>query len=66
MRKNLRIHMGNCNHRRYIPELVCMVQSGELRPLDVLTVKTGVENAVSAYQSFDQRTEGWLKVALDT
>ena len=65
MMKNLRIHMGNCNHRRYIPDLVRMVQSGELRPLEVLTVKTGVENAISADQSFDQRSEGWLKVALE-
>jgi threonine dehydrogenase-like Zn-dependent dehydrogenase len=32
MNKNLTVHMGNCNHRQYIPLLIDMVRSGEVDP----------------------------------
>lgn len=32
MNKNLTINMGNCNHRKYIPMLVDMVESGSIDP----------------------------------
>jgi hypothetical protein len=32
MNKNLTVKMGNCNHRRYIPELVTMTRTGAVDP----------------------------------
>jgi threonine dehydrogenase-like Zn-dependent dehydrogenase len=32
MNKNLTVQAGNCNHRRYVPELVELVRSGAVRP----------------------------------
>lgn len=47
--KNLRIHLGNCNHRKYIPRLLDLIKSG----------------VIEAYQAFDRQEEGWLKVELE-
>jgi threonine dehydrogenase-like Zn-dependent dehydrogenase len=65
MNKNLTVKMGNCNHRRYIPELVTMTRAGAVDPSNVLTQVDDVVDAVEAYQSFDRREPGWIKVALD-
>ncbi len=64
IQKNLTIKMGNCNHRRYIPELVGMVRSGKVDPSRVLTQLEGATSAVEAYEAFDQRRPGWMKVEL--
>lgn len=64
MNKNLRIHLGNCDHRRLIPELIQLVQTGALTPERVLTQTEPLVSALDAYRSFDRREEGWLKVEL--
>ena len=66
MNKNLALRMGNCNHRKYIPELIALVQSGVLRPTEVLARTEPIMDAIEAYRAFDQRRPGWLKVALVT
>jgi threonine dehydrogenase-like Zn-dependent dehydrogenase len=66
MEKNLTVKMGNCNHRRYIPRLVDLVASGAFDPAQVLTKVEPVTDAIAAYEEFDRRQPGWLKVALDT
>ena len=65
MNKNLTIGMGNCPHRRYIPELLDLVASGVVDPTTVLTQTEGMPGAIEAYEAFDLREPGWLKVALD-
>ena len=65
MNKNLTLQMGNCNHRRYIPELVELVRAGVVRPSRLVTQVEELQDAVSAYSSFDARSPGWQKVALD-
>jgi threonine dehydrogenase-like Zn-dependent dehydrogenase len=65
MNKNLSILAGNCNHRRYIPELVSMVAAGVVEPDQVLTKRDEMVSAVDAYEAFDARTSGWTKVALE-
>jgi len=65
MNKNLNIRMGNCPHRRFIPELVDLVASGVVDPSQVLTQTEGITGAVEAYEAFDLREPGWLKVELD-
>jgi threonine dehydrogenase-like Zn-dependent dehydrogenase len=64
MGKNLTVRMGNCNHRKYIPELVRMVRGSLVRPTHVLTQHQGLTSAIEAYESFDRREEGWIKVEL--
>ena len=64
MNKNLKINMGNCNHRRYIPMLMDMIQEGEIRPQEVISHIETLTGAIDAYKAFDQRREGWVKVEL--
>ncbi len=64
MNKNLTINMGNCNHRKYIPMLVDMVESGTVDPEQILTQQEPLMSAIDAYKAFDQRQPGWVKVEL--
>lgn len=64
MNRNLTLQMGNCNHRRYIPELVSLVQSGIIDPTAVLTQREPITSAVEAYKAFDTHQPGWIKVEL--
>jgi threonine dehydrogenase-like Zn-dependent dehydrogenase len=65
MMKNLTVTMGNCNHRKYIPTLVELTRAGVVDPSALITQVADVHDAVDAYEQFDQRRPGWLKVALD-
>lgn len=65
MNKNLTLTMGNCNHRRYLPELVSLVRNGTLRPSEVLTKVEPMRSVIDAYKAFDQRQPGWVKVKLE-
>lgn len=62
--KNLTIRMGNCNHRRYVPELVEMVRTGRVDPTVILSHEGPLSGAVDAYKAFDRHEAGWTKVAL--
>src|SRR5699024_6689444 len=65
MQRNLTVRMGNCNHRRYIPELIDRVRNGTLHPQNVLSQTVPLMGAIEAYAAFDRRDMGWIKVALD-
>jgi threonine dehydrogenase-like Zn-dependent dehydrogenase len=65
MNKNLTVKMGNANHRRYLPHLIELVRSGVVVPSQVLTQVEPLTGAVEAYEQFDRRRPGWVKVALD-
>jgi threonine dehydrogenase-like Zn-dependent dehydrogenase len=62
--KNLTIKMGNCNHRRYVPELIEMVRTGRVDPTAILTHQGPLTSAIDAYKAFDRREAGWTKVEL--
>jgi len=64
MNKNLTLQMGNCNHRKYIPDLINKILSGEIDPLQVLTQREPLTSAIDAYRAFDERQPGWIKVEL--
>lgn len=64
MNKNLTIRMGNCNHRKYIPDLLDLIQNGTLDPEKLLSSVEEMHSAVDAYHAFDERRPGWLKVEL--
>jgi threonine dehydrogenase-like Zn-dependent dehydrogenase len=65
MNKNLTLRMGNCPHRRIIPNLVQLVSSGAVNPMRILTQDQPLLSAIDAYKAFDQRQPGWLKVKLE-
>lgn len=65
MNKNLTIKMGNCNHRKYIPHLVELTRSGVIDPAAMLTQVDPIGNAIEAFETFDRREPGWLKVKLE-
>jgi threonine dehydrogenase-like Zn-dependent dehydrogenase len=62
--RNLTVRGGNCNHRRYIPRLVGLVATGGLDPTEILTHREPATGAIEAYEAFDQRQPGWIKVEL--
>ncbi len=64
MMKNLTLQMGNCPHRKYLPRLIEIVQSGQLDPTRVLTKVEPMTDAIAAYEAFDKRQPGWIKVEL--
>ena len=65
MMMNLRLNLGNCNHRRYVPELVEMTRAGLVEPAAVLTQLEEIVDVEAAYRAFDRRESGWIKVELD-
>ena len=62
--RNLTVKGGNCNPRRYIPRLVGLVASGALDPTEILTQREPVTGVIEAYETFDRRRPGWIKVEL--
>lgn len=65
MNRNLTLRMGNCNHRRYMEELVKMTALGVLRPEKVLTQREPLTSAIDAYTTFNERQAGWIKVMIE-
>ncbi|WP_037370967.1 alcohol dehydrogenase catalytic domain-containing protein [Amycolatopsis orientalis] len=65
MNKNLTVHLGNCNHRRYLPELLDLVRTDVVDPTAFITRREEPTAAIEAYESFDRREEGWLKTVLE-
>ncbi|HEY0778565.1 MAG TPA: zinc-dependent alcohol dehydrogenase [Gemmatirosa sp.] len=64
MNKNLTLQMGNCNHRKYLPHLVELVESGVVDPRQILTQVEPMTDVLSAYEAFNERRPGWIKVEL--
>ena len=65
MNKNLTINMGNCHHRKYIPELIELTLSKRIDPASILTQVKSMSDAIEAFKAFDMRAAGWIKVELD-
>jgi threonine dehydrogenase-like Zn-dependent dehydrogenase len=65
MNKNLTLRMGNCNHRRYYDVLIDHVRSGRLDPVKILSNVEPMTGAIEAYEAFDARQPGWIKVELE-
>lgn len=66
MNRNLTIRMGNCNHRKYIPNLIKLVQSGAIDPTKIISQHESITSVLDAYKAFDTLQPGWMKVALTT
>ncbi len=63
--RNLTVRGGNCNHRKYMPRLVDLVATGALDPTKILTQTEPITGAIEAYEAFDRRQPGWIKVELN-
>lgn len=64
MNKNLTIKLGNCNHRKYIPSLLSLIESNVFDPSLILSQVIPMSSVVSAYKEFDKKHEGWVKVEI--
>jgi threonine dehydrogenase-like Zn-dependent dehydrogenase len=64
MNKNITVRMGNCNHRKYYNTLIDLVLSDALDPARILTRIEPMQSAIEAYEAFDRREPGWIKVEL--
>jgi threonine dehydrogenase-like Zn-dependent dehydrogenase len=64
MDKNLTVNMGTCNHRKYLPALVRLIEEQALEPGRFLSTSEGLSRALDAYLAFDAAERDWLKVAL--
>jgi threonine dehydrogenase-like Zn-dependent dehydrogenase len=62
--KNLTIKAGNTPHRKYIPDLIELVEAGAIDPAAILTQTEPLTDAIEAYKAFDRRESGWIKVEL--
>ena len=62
--RNLTVRGGNCNHRKYMPMLVGLVATGAVDPTEILTNTEPLTSAIEAYEAFDRREPGWIKVEL--
>jgi threonine dehydrogenase-like Zn-dependent dehydrogenase len=65
MNKNLSLRMGNCNHRKYLGQVLELVRTGTVDPTEVLTQREPITAALEAYRAFDTRQPGWIKVELE-
>lgn len=64
MNRNLTIKAGNCNHRLYTHRLLDLVRRGALDPAKILTQHEPMTSVIEAYEAFDERQAGWVKVEL--
>ena len=65
MNKNLTVRMGNCDHHSVTPPLIDMVAAGVFDPTALITAHESLAGVIDAYEAFDRREPGWIKVALD-
>ncbi|MFC3291163.1 zinc-dependent alcohol dehydrogenase [Modicisalibacter luteus] len=64
MNRNLTMRMGNCPHRKNIPKLIELTLAGKIDPAKLLTQSQKMPDALSAFEAFDRRENGWIKVEL--
>ncbi|MDA8231732.1 MAG: alcohol dehydrogenase catalytic domain-containing protein [Magnetospirillum sp.] len=64
MNKNLSVNAGYCNHRTYIPALIDSIRSGAVEPTGLLSQVQPLSSVIEAYEAFDRRQPGWLKVEI--
>lgn len=64
MNKNLSIRMGNCDHHSVTPPLIDLVASGQFDPTALITEHEPLTSVIDAYEAFDRREHGWIKVEL--
>lgn len=64
MNRNLTFRMGQCNVLSYIDDLLEKTRSREIDPAFVVTHQMPLEEAPKAYELFEQKRDGAIKVLL--
>lgn len=62
--KGIAIAAGQCPVKRYNRELRDLIVAGRARPSYIVSHELPLEEAVTAYEHFDARDDGWTKVLL--
>lgn len=63
--KNVTLRFGRCPARRYMEQLLPLVQSKQWPFTDIITHRLPLSQGVEAYRMFDQKLDGCIKVVLD-
>lgn len=61
----LDFHIGTCSVPEEWPELIPLIQSGRLNPQRFISHRMKLEDGAAAYEMFDRREDGVLKVVFD-
>ncbi len=64
MNKGLTMKMGQTHVKRYLPELLGKIDSGEIDPSFVVTHKRPLEEGPELYKTFRDKEDGCIKVVL--
>ena len=62
--KGISIGSGQCPVKRYNRELRDLIIHGRANPSFLVSHRVALDDAVQAYENFDNRVEGWTKVLL--
>lgn len=62
--KGLTLKMGQTHVHKYMPQLLELIQLGQIDPSFVITHRLGLEEAAEAYGTFKQQNDGCIKVVL--
>jgi len=62
--KGLTFKMGQTHVHKYLPQLLELVQLGQIDPSFVITHRVNLEDAADAYSTFKQQNDGCIKVVL--
>jgi S-(hydroxymethyl)glutathione dehydrogenase / alcohol dehydrogenase len=62
--KAIRVQIGQATVQRYVDELLGLVQRGEIRTDDIITHRLPLEEAPRAYDIFNRKEDGCVKVVL--
>jgi threonine dehydrogenase-like Zn-dependent dehydrogenase len=64
MQKGLTMRSGQTHCQRYIPHLIDLIQQGKIDPSFVITHKLPLEQGPHAYEIFNEKKDGCIKVVL--
>ncbi|WP_396208866.1 zinc-binding dehydrogenase, partial [Exiguobacterium sp.] len=62
--RNITLKMGQAPVVHLMPELFQKIINKEFDPTDIVTHRVALDDAASAYQTFNDRTDGCIKVVL--
>ena len=62
--KDLTFRVGLVNVPRFLPSLIALIRSGRIEPTALISHRMPIDEGRRAYELFDQRLDGCLKVVL--
>lgn len=64
MNKGLTLRMNQCNVKRYLPRLIEHVQTGRVKPSEIITHRVPLEEVSEAYHRFSSKLDHCIKTVL--